>query len=193
MIAALPRGKRLRTPFRIPACSSKGGPHGNARKRSYVLQGIVPSQIAAALVGPKVVDLYDDNGDLFSSAQVAQMESGGGNVLGYFSIGEAENFRSYWSSLPSSVLGPQNPDWPGDYQVAYWTPQWLTVSENYIQTMINQGYKGAFFDVVDEAETSWAKKNAPNGDSEGAMVTLIQELANYAHAREALSCLDAAR
>jgi cysteinyl-tRNA synthetase, unknown class len=150
----------------------------------YVLQGIVPSQIATAPVGPKVVDLYDDNGDLFSSAQVAQMESGGGNVLGYFSIGEAENYRPYWSSLPSSVLGPQDPDWPGDYQVAYWTPQWLTVSENYIQTMINQGYKGAFFDVVDEAETSWAKSNAPGGDPEGAMVTLIQELANYAHARD---------
>jgi cysteinyl-tRNA synthetase, unknown class len=150
----------------------------------YVLQGIVPSQIATAPVGPKVVDLYDDNGDLFSSSQVAQMESGGGNVLGYFSIGEAENYRPYWSSLPSSVLGPQDPSWPGDYQVAYWTPQWLTVSENYIQTMINQGYKGAFFDVVDEAETSWATKNAPNGDAEGAMVTLIQELANYAHARD---------
>jgi cysteinyl-tRNA synthetase, unknown class len=150
----------------------------------YVLQGIVPSQIATAPVGPKVVDLYDDNGDLFSSSQVAQMESGGGNVLGYFSIGEAENYRPYWSSLPSSVLGPQDPSWPGDYQVAYWTPQWLTVSENYIQTMINQGYKGAFFDVVGEAETSWAKKNAPNGDAEGAMVTLIQELANYAHARD---------
>jgi cysteinyl-tRNA synthetase, unknown class len=150
----------------------------------YVLQGIVPSQIATAPVGPKVVDLYDDNGDLFSSSQVAQMESGGWNVLGYFSIGEAENYRPYWSSLPSSVLGPQDPSWPGDYQVAYWTPQWLTVSENYIQTMINQGYKGAFFDVVDEAETAWAKNNAPNGDAEGAMVTLIQELTNYAHARD---------
>jgi cysteinyl-tRNA synthetase, unknown class len=150
----------------------------------YVLQGIVPSQIATAPVGPKVVDLYDDNGDLFSSSQVALMESGGGTVLGYFSIGEAENYRSYWSSLPNSVLGPQDPDWPGDYQVAYWSPQWLTVSENYVQTMINQGYKGGFFDVVDEAETSWAKQNAPNGDPEGAMVTLIQELANYAHARD---------
>jgi cysteinyl-tRNA synthetase, unknown class len=150
----------------------------------YVLQGVVPSQIAAAPVAAKVVDLYDDNGDLFSSSQVAQMESGGGEVLGYFSIGEAENYRPYWSSLPSSVLGPQDPSWPGNYQVAYWTPQWLTVSENYLQTMINQGYKGAFFDVVDEAETSWAKKNAPNGDPQGAMVTLIQELASYAHAQD---------
>jgi cysteinyl-tRNA synthetase len=47
----------------------------------YVLQGVVPSQIAAAPVAAKVVDLYDDNGDLFSSSQVAQMESGGGGVF----------------------------------------------------------------------------------------------------------------
>ena len=153
----------------------------------YVLQGIVPSQIAAAPVGVKVVDLYDDNGDLFSTSQVAQMESGGGKVLGYFSIGEAENYRPYWSALPSSILGPQDPSWPGDYQVAYWTPQWLTVSENYIQTMINQGYNGAFFDVVDEAEQPWAIANVPGGTlaaAEGAMVTLIQELANYARAKD---------
>jgi uncharacterized protein (TIGR01370 family) len=149
----------------------------------YVLQGIDPSQIAAAPVNVKVVDLYDDNGNLFTPAQVSQMESGGGSVLGYFSIGEAENFRSYWSSLPSSIIGPQNPDWPGDYQVAYWSPQWLSVAENYIQTMINQGYQGAYFDVVDTAESSWAKQNAPGGNPEGAMVTLIQELANYARAQ----------
>jgi uncharacterized protein (TIGR01370 family) len=153
----------------------------------YVLQGIVPSQIAAARVGVKVVDLYDDNGNLFSTTQVAQMKSGGGKVLGYFSIGEAENYHSYWSSLPTSVLGPQDPSWPGDYQVAYWTPQWLTVSENYIQTMINQGYDGAYFDVVNEAEQSWAISHVPGGTlaaAEGAMVTLIEELANFAHAKD---------
>ena len=149
----------------------------------YVLQGIVPSQIAAAPVGVKVVDLYDDSGNLFSTTQVAQMKSGGGEVLGYFSIGEAENYRSYWSTLPSSILGPVDPSWPGDYQVAYWSPQWLATSEAYVQTIINQGYNGAYFDVVDEAETSWAKANAPGGDPQGAMVTLIQELANFAHAQ----------
>ncbi len=120
--------------------------------------------------------MYDDSGNLLSAAQVAQMESGGGQVLGYFSIGEAENYRSYFSSLPSSVLGPVDPAWPGDYEVAYWSPQWLTVSENYIQTMINQGYNGAYFDVVGEAFTSWAQQNAPGGDAQGAMVKLIQEL-----------------
>jgi cysteinyl-tRNA synthetase, unknown class len=152
----------------------------------YVLQGINPTQIAAAPVGAKVVDLYADNGNLFSTSDVSTMESGGGAVLGYFDVGEAENFRSYFSSLPSSVLGPQNPDWPGDFQVQYWTPTWLAVAENYIQTMINQGYNGAFLDVVSEAETSWAQKNAPasQGGAEGAMITLVEELAAYARAKD---------
>ena len=149
----------------------------------YVLQGIVPSQIAAAPVGVKVVDLYDDNGQLFTSSQVAQMESGGGQVLGYFSIGEAENYRSYFSSLPSSALGPVDPSWPGDYQVAYWTSAWKTVATNYIDQMIAQGYNGAYFDVVDEAEKSWAKANAPGGDPIGAMESLVESLASYAHAK----------
>jgi cysteinyl-tRNA synthetase, unknown class len=152
----------------------------------YVLQGIVPAQIAAAPVQIKVVDLYDDNGQLFSAAQVATMKSGSvpSTVLGYFSIGEAENYRPYWSSLPSSALGPVDPDWPGDYQVAYWTDAWKAVCTNYIDQMISLGYQGAYFDVVNECETSWAKSHAPNGDPKGAMMNLIESLAAYAHAKD---------
>ncbi len=165
--------------------SSSGGATGSSGPMNgvYVLQGVTPSQIASAPVGVKVVEIYDGD-NLFSTTQVSQMKSGGGDVLGYFSIGEAENYRSYWSTLPSSTVGPQDPSWPGDYEVAYWTPQWRSVCENYVQTMINQGYNGAFFDVVDEAETPWAQKNAPGGDAEGAMTSLIQQIASDAHARD---------
>jgi cysteinyl-tRNA synthetase, unknown class len=149
----------------------------------YVLQGVVPTQIAAAPVGVKVIDLYDDNGLLFTASQVAQMEAGNSLLLGYFSLGEAENYRSYFSSLPSSILGPVDPSWPGDYQVAYWTSTWKSVCTNYIDQMITLGYGGAFFDVVDAYQTSWAKANAPGGDSKGAMVSLVQYLADYAHAK----------
>jgi cysteinyl-tRNA synthetase len=151
----------------------------------YVLQGIVPTQIAAAPIKIKVVDLYDDNGQLFSAAQVATMKGGSvpSTVLGYFSIGEAENYRPYWSSLPSSALGPVDPDWPGDYQVAYWTDAWKAVYTNYIDQMISLGYQGAYFDVVDECETAWAKSHAPNGDPKGAMMNLIESLSAYAHAK----------
>jgi Ca2+-binding RTX toxin-like protein len=46
------------------------------------------------------------------------------------------------------------------------------------------GYGGAFLDVVDECETSWAKANAPGGNATGAMVSLVQYLADYAHAKD---------
>jgi cysteinyl-tRNA synthetase len=149
-----------------------------------VLQGIVPSQIAAAPVGVKVIDLYDDNGQLFAASQVAQMEANNSLLLGYFSLGEAENYRSYFSSLPSSILGPADPSWPGDYQLEYWSSAWKTVCTNSIDQMITLGYGGAYFDVVSACETAWAQANAPGGDPKGAMVSLIQYLADYAHAKD---------
>ena len=124
-----------------------------------VYQNIVPSQIAAAPVGVKIIDLYDDNGDLFSTSQVAQMERGGGALLGYFDIGHAENWRTYWATLPKSILGPSVD--PGEYNVEYWSSTWLKVAENYVQTMIDQGYDGAFLDNLSEAETPWAEAHAP--------------------------------
>ncbi|RBP15801.1 uncharacterized protein (TIGR01370 family) [Roseiarcus fermentans] len=151
-----------------------------------VYNDIDPAQVASAPVGVKLIDIYGGaNGGLFTNAQVAQMESGGGSLLGYFSIGMAESYRPYFSSLPSSALGPQVTS--GVYQAAYWTPAWLSVAETYVQTMIDGGYQGAFFDVVNQAETAWSIQNAPGGtlaSAEGAMITLIQEVANYAHSKD---------
>jgi cysteinyl-tRNA synthetase, unknown class len=149
----------------------------------YVLQDVVPAQIAAAPVGIKIVEPTSDSGALFTAAQVTQMKSGGGQVYGYVSLGEAENYRSYFSTLPKAVLGPVNPDWPGDYQVAYWSSEWKTVMQQQIDQLISAGYDGAYFDVVSEYTTSWAKSHAPNGDAAGAMVTLVESLADYAHAK----------
>jgi cysteinyl-tRNA synthetase len=150
----------------------------------YVLQNVVPAQIAAAPVAIKVVEMADDNGQLFTRAQVAQMAAGGSTVLGYFSIGEAEVYRDYYSSLPKSAIGPVDPSWPGNYLVAYWTPAWKAVCTSYIDQMIALGYGGAYFDVVDVSESNWAKANAPGGDASGAMVDLIQSLAAYARAKD---------
>src|SRR6185437_14009435 len=41
-----------------------------------------------------------------------------------------------------------------------------------------------YFDVVDECETAWAKSHAPGGNPQGAIVSLIQYLAVYAHAKD---------
>lgn len=153
----------------------------------YVLQGIVPSEIAAAPFDVKVIDLYNDNGVQFTPEEVALMGGGPGSalLLGYFSIGEAETYRDYFSTIPKSALGPENPDWAGNYEVAYWTAEWRAVATAYIDRAIAAGYDGIYFDVVDEYQQAWAKANAPGGaaGAEQAMADLVAYLADYAHAK----------
>ncbi|NJL08025.1 MAG: hypothetical protein HC900_07005, partial [Methylacidiphilales bacterium] len=146
----------------------------------YVLQGVVPSEVASAPFDVKVVETYNDNGVAFSKANVATMTAGAGSVLGYFCLGEAENYRTYFKSLPKSVLGPVDPDWAGNYQVAYWSSEWKSVAKAEIARMVQAGYDGVYFDVIDEYEMAWAKKNAPGGDAAGAMKSLVKELSAYA-------------
>jgi uncharacterized protein (TIGR01370 family) len=151
----------------------------------YVLQGVDPAAVAAAPFDIKVIEIYNDNGQLFTPVQVAQMGGGPGNglLLGYFSIGEAEVWRDYYNTIPKAVIGPEDPQWPGCYQVAYWTPDWKSVASAYIDRMIQAGYDGVYFDIVDEYQLAWAKNNVPSGDAAGAMVNLIKSLRDYAHTK----------
>jgi uncharacterized protein (TIGR01370 family) len=145
---------------------------------SFVLQGVDPKQIAAAPFDVQVVETYSDSGVAFTAAQVKQMESGGSQVFGYFSLGQAEDYRSYFQSLPKSVLGPVDPNWPGNYPVAFWTPEWKAVAEKAIDNMISAGYNGIFFDMVDIYQTSWATSRDAHAEQD--MVNLITSLKDYA-------------
>jgi cysteinyl-tRNA synthetase len=148
----------------------------------YVLQGVDPKQIATAPFDVQVVETANDSGVPFTAAQVKQMESGGSQVLGYFSLGEAENYRDYFQSLSKSVVGPQDPSWPGNYEVAFWTPEWKAVAEKAIDNMVAAGYNGIYFDVVDEYQTSWAKSHDPHAEQD--MVNLVESLKDYATSKD---------
>ena len=152
----------------------------------YVLQGVIPSEIAVAPFDVKVVEVYADDGHFFTNEEVALMGGGDGVglLLGYFSIGEAEVYRDYFSTIPAAALGPENPQWAGNYEVAYWTQEWRDVATAYLDRMIAAGYDGIYFDVVDECFTAWAQANAPGGDAVGEMVELVKYLADYAHAKD---------
>lgn len=151
----------------------------------YVLQGVDPAAVAVAPFDVKVIETYAEDGHFFTAQEVARMGGGpgGGLLLGYFSIGEAEVYRDYFSTIPAAALGPENPQWKGNYEVAYWTAEWRAVATAYLDRMLAAGYDGIYFDVVDEYQTAWAQANAPGGDAEGEMVKLIKYLADYAHAR----------
>ena len=82
-------------------------------------------------------------------------------VLAYFSIGEAENYRAYWSSAwhvapdgsrargtPEFLVAP-NPDWPGNFKVRYWSRAWQQIVFDDLTRLIEQGFDGAYLDIVD--------------------------------------------
>jgi cysteinyl-tRNA synthetase, unknown class len=178
VIAAASAGAVLRRPLAVPAGVQNG---------IYVLQNVVPSEIAAAPVDVKVVEATSDGANtMFSASQVNTMRASRGVVVGYFSIGEAENYRDYFNTLSPGMTGPVNPDWPGNFQVAYWTTEWRTICFDYCDRMIAHGFDGMYMDVVDEYNLAWAKTNVPGGgitNSGNAMIALIQSIRDHAHAQ----------
>lgn len=87
----------------------------------------------------------------------------GRKILAYLSIGEAEDYRSYWrkewggnghltASAPS-WLGIENPDWKGNYRVKYWHPEWQSLLLAAIDDVMAQGFDGVYLDIVDGFQT----------------------------------------
>jgi cysteinyl-tRNA synthetase len=77
-----------------------------------------------------------------------------------------------------------DPDWPGNYQVKYWTTQWRTVAYAWCDSLIAAGFDGMYMDVVDEWGLPWAQANVTGGgatNAANAMVTLIQAIRTHAH------------
>jgi len=108
-------------------------------------------------------------------------------VLAYFSIGEAEDYRYYWQDSwlknRPEWLEPENPDWPGNYLVQYWHPEWQALlfgSPNaYLDRIIDAGFDGVYLDGADKFE-QW-KVRRPTAAAD--MVSLVGALASYARAQ----------
>ena len=105
---------------------------------------------------------YDDEIWLENELETIKTKYSGGSrlLLGYMSIGEAEDYRYYWQSgyKPGSPewLSNPNPDWPGNYKVKYWQGSWKSViygNENaYLDQLLKAGFDGAYLDIIDAYE-----------------------------------------
>lgn len=129
----------------------------------YQLQQVDPDLVADTPYDLVVVD-YSRDGTAeraFARDEVAQMQRRPDGrtriVLAYLSIGEAEDYRFYWqrdwASAPPPWLGAENPDWPGDYAVRYWDPQWQSLILGspgaYLDAILAAGFDGVYLDRVD--------------------------------------------
>ena len=86
----------------------------------------------------------------------------GRKILAYISIGEAENYRPYWQAdwtiggTPSTTapdwLLAENPDWPGNFKVKFWSPAWQQIILSAVDAAMAQGFDGVYLDIVDAFE-----------------------------------------
>jgi cysteinyl-tRNA synthetase len=87
----------------------------------------------------------------------------GRKVVAYLSIGEAEDYRSYWQSdwvsngkrtaAAPAWLGIENPEWKGNYQVKYWSAEWQKLMLATIDDVMARGFDGVYLDIVDGFQT----------------------------------------
>jgi len=81
-------------------------------------------------------------------------------VICYMSIGEAENYRYYWNTSwnhhKPSWMSAQNPNWPGNFKVKYWDPEWQSIifgnDASYLSKITSAGFDGVYLDIIDAFE-----------------------------------------
>jgi cysteinyl-tRNA synthetase, unknown class len=110
-----------------------------------------------------IVDLFFGNSTLTGSdLSRLKVKNNGGTrlVVCYMSIGEAEDYRYYWqdgwSADPPAWLDSENPDWPGNYKVRYWLPEWQQLiyghTQSYLDRILAAGFDGVYLDLIDAYE-----------------------------------------
>ena len=108
-------------------------------------------------------------------------------VLAYMSIGEAEDYRFYWredwSRSTPSWLDSENPDWPGNYKVRFWDPNWQNLvfggPDAYLDRILGAGFDGVYLDIVDAFEFYGDRR--PTAEDE--MVEFVRSIASYGRAK----------
>lgn len=107
-----------------------------------------------------LIDLYYQEEPL-TSAEISSLrtKANGGSrlILCYMSIGEAEDYRYYWPALSQSLVYRANPDWPGNYAIKFWEPEWKKIiyggTDSYTSKIINAGFDGVYLDIIEAYET----------------------------------------
>lgn len=125
-------------------------------------------------------------------------------VLAYISIGEAENYRFYWNpdwvdgsgtpipGIAPDWLGPQNPDWPGNYKTRFWMSGWQSIlfgtpsgpEKSMLDRIIDQGFDGIYMDIIDAFEYWGPSEIGGTDENRNAgkeMIDLVIKMADYAH------------
>ena len=172
------------------------------------------------VIEPTRTDFSSDDREFDTPALVQRLKSTMASdgvhrklIIAYIDIGEAEDFRWYWTWSKDWPLGDPLPpdDWPdwivtrdpdgfvGNYPVAYWDPEWKNIIiegeglstapvGNYVSTIdeaLLSGFDGIYLDWVEafEDEEVAARARADGLDPADEMIAFIGQMRDYARAR----------
>lgn len=140
---------------------------GTAKNFLYLLDtsgfassGALVTAISATNFDVAIIDAFFRGATPLTASQVAalKVKQNGGRrlVIAYMSIGEAENYRTYWqpgwaTTAPAWLAG-ENPSWPGNFKVRYWQPAWqqlIVGPGGYLEGLLDAGFDGTYLDIID--------------------------------------------
>ena len=168
----------MKSPISIPLCLSLLFPQPCSAELSpasfaYILQADSLAKSKPAAIERLttcnrdwiVLDADFNSNTPWERKDIATIRSGqaGRKVIAYISIGEAEDYRSYWLNewghngklTPDAPtwLGAENPAWKGNYRVKYWQAGWQRLILSAVDTAMTRGFDGVYLDIVDSFET----------------------------------------
>jgi cysteinyl-tRNA synthetase len=176
---------------RAAASAPAANPLLHVKSWGYQLRGVVAADVAGSPYDAVVID-YADGERPFSAAQLAAMrrrpDGGSRLILAYLSVGEAERYRYYWQTewyvAPPGWLGPENPQWRGNYPVRHWDRAWQRIVYGepaaYLDRIMAAGFDGVYLDRID-VYPAWEKENP---EAKRQMMDLVAGLGAYAKYRQ---------
>ncbi len=150
------------------------------------LQDTHPSEVAKTGFDLMIMDYSRDGSKegKYTEGDISKIRSSGKLVLSYMSIGEAEDYRFYWRrewyENPPDWLGPENPEWKGNYATRYWQREWKKIVFQYLEEVKREGFDGVYLDKVDEFEY-WADVGVASEETlASSMVSFIEDISERA-------------
>jgi cysteinyl-tRNA synthetase len=210
LLAALPFGCRLfgdpagdRNAAYTPTSAAPAPPGtslylGDVTHWLYLLDVELDSQLVAQIAASQydlvVVDFVpsqQDEADFPMAHVVAQLHSAPEPklVLAYISVGEAEDYRTYWQAgwrvgAPEWIAGDDPDSWEGNFPVAYWHEGWRGIwlgSGGYLEAIVEAGFDGIYLDWVEACweESVVALAAARGVDPVDEMVAWVADIAAF--------------
>lgn len=167
-----------------------GGPLVRPHNWIYWLSDIDLQAIADLHPALAVIDYSRDGAadTVFSRSDIEALRSDMSSpalVISYMSIGEAEDYRYYWEqgwlTDPPVWIDRENRNWPGNYKVKFWEPEWQSLifgsPDSYLDRIISAGFDGVYLDIIDAYEYFTERGRAT---AEDEMVAFVADLSSYA-------------